>query len=73
MTLYNLCWQVSCKVRASGYRKTVPVIVRVTDINDNTPEFVRLPYRTRIPEVGDGNCKRMRRRYRYDRKFGPRL
>ena len=40
-------------MRASGYRKTVPVIVRVTDINDNSPEFVRLPYSTRIPEVGE--------------------
>ena len=43
---------MSCQVRATGYRRTVPVIVRVTDINDNTPEFIRLPYRVRIPEVG---------------------
>ncbi|XP_037084262.1 cadherin-99C-like, partial [Pollicipes pollicipes] len=54
--LSSIVLRVSCQVRASGYRKTIPVIVRVTDINDNTPEFVRLPYRTRVPEntaVGD--------------------
>ena len=39
-------------MRATGYRRTVPVIVRVTDINDNTPEFIRLPYRVTVPEVG---------------------
>ncbi|XP_043200018.1 cadherin-99C-like isoform X2 [Amphibalanus amphitrite] len=48
--LSSIVLRVSCQVRASGYRRTIPVIVRVTDTNDNTPEFTRLPYRTRIPE-----------------------
>ena len=38
-------------VQATGKRKTIPLYVRVSDINDNTPRFINLPYVANIPEV----------------------
>ena len=32
-------------------RRNIPVIVRITDINDNAPEFLNTPYETTISEV----------------------
>lgn len=32
--------------------RSIPVIVRITDINDNAPVFTGLPYAITVPEVG---------------------
>lgn len=49
-----MCPQVSCKARTGGQMSSVPVIVRVTDVNDNPPVFSGLPYKVTVPEV---SCK----------------
>ena len=36
---------------STGKRKTIPLIVTISDINDNTPRFIDLPYVATIPEV----------------------
>ena len=38
-------------VKATGKRKTIPLYVRISDINDNTPRFIDLPYVASVPEV----------------------
>ena len=43
--------QVICVVRSTGKKKTSPVIVRVSDINDNAPRFTSKTYSTNISEV----------------------
>ncbi|XP_042232357.1 cadherin-99C-like [Homarus americanus] len=43
--------QVSCTIRSSGEVRSIPVIVRVTDINDNAPVFSGLPYAITVPEL----------------------
>ncbi|XP_063882361.1 LOW QUALITY PROTEIN: cadherin-99C-like [Scylla paramamosain] len=48
----TLRFQVSCKPRSGpGQVNSVPVIVRVTDINDNPPVFSGLPYSVTVPEL----------------------
>jgi len=42
--------QVSCTIRASGKRRNIPVIVRISDVNDNAPIFIDQPYNATIPE-----------------------
>ena len=42
--------QVTCTVVSTGKRRTIPVIVRVNDLNDNSPEFKGTPYTIDIPE-----------------------
>ena len=44
-------FQVICTVLSTGKRKTIPLIVTISDINDNTPRFIDLPYVATIPEV----------------------
>lgn len=44
-------FQLTCTVKETHKTKTYPVIVRLTDINDNAPEFVNAPYETSISEV----------------------
>ena len=36
---------------STGKRKTIPLIVTISDINDNTPKFTNLPYVVAVPEV----------------------
>ena len=43
--------QVTCTTLNTGKRKTIPLIVTISDINDNTPRFVDLPYVVSLPEV----------------------
>lgn len=43
--------QVICTVLSTGKRKTIPLIVTISDINDNAPMFTNLPYIVTIPEV----------------------
>ena len=47
---YNLCSQVRCTVLATGRRRTIPVIVKITDLNDNAPVFRGTPYTLTLPE-----------------------
>ena len=43
--------QLPCTVKATNKKRVIPVIVRVSDINDNAPKFVNTPYETTVPEV----------------------
>lgn len=47
--LFNL--QISCTIRATRKKRNIPIIVRVSDVNDNAPEFVNTPYETAVAEV----------------------
>lgn len=49
--LSHILFQLACTVKSTHKKKTYPVIVRLTDINDNAPEFVNAPYVTTISEV----------------------
>ena len=46
---------------SSGRRKTIPVVLTISDLNDNGPSFKNAPYVVTIPEVqkqhGDFNMK----------------
>lgn len=42
---------MTCLVKSSNKKRTIPIIVRVSDINDNPPVFQNLPYETTVPEV----------------------
>lgn len=43
--------QTSCTIRSSRRKRNIPIIVRVSDVNDNAPVFVNTPYQTTVPEV----------------------
>jgi len=43
--------QVSCTVKKSGKRRNIPVIIRISDVNDNAPVFLSPTYTTTVPEV----------------------
>ncbi|XP_068204162.1 cadherin-99C-like [Palaemon carinicauda] len=47
----TLRFQLSCTIKSSGEVRSIPVIVRITDINDNKPVFSGLPYAINIPEL----------------------
>ncbi|KAI4458345.1 fat atypical cadherin-related [Holotrichia oblita] len=49
--LSHILFQLACTVKSTHKKKTYPVIVRLTDINDNAPEFVNAPYVTTISEL----------------------
>ena len=51
-------------VKSTGKRKTIPLYVRVSDINDNSPMFIDLPYVASIPEVNSIN-KQLKRLFSY--------
>jgi protocadherin-15 len=38
-------------VLSTGKRKTIPLVVTISDLNDNAPAFVNTPYQVTIPEV----------------------
>lgn len=47
-------FQLNCAVRHSNKRaKTIPIIVRVSDINDNAPKFINTPYSVNVSEVSN--------------------
>ncbi|GLH14863.1 Uncharacterized protein GBIM_19164, partial [Gryllus bimaculatus] len=48
--LSHLVFQLVCTVRATSKKRTIPVIVRVSDVNDNAPEFIDAPYRAQVSE-----------------------
>jgi hypothetical protein len=43
--------QLTCTVKATNKKRSIPVIVRVSDINDNAPHFYNTPYETTVSEV----------------------
>ncbi|XP_076165226.1 cadherin 99C [Ptiloglossa arizonensis] len=49
--LSHVVFQLSCTVKQTNKKRTIPVIVRVSDINDNTPIFINTPYETTVPEL----------------------
>ncbi|XP_067617617.1 cadherin-99C [Eurosta solidaginis] len=48
--LSHIVFQVSCTVRETNKRRNIPIIVRVSDINDNAPQFLNTPYEVTVPE-----------------------
>ncbi|XP_067205247.1 cadherin-99C isoform X4 [Linepithema humile] len=49
--LSHLVFQLSCTVKSSNKKRMIPIIVRVSDINDNAPKFINTPYETTVPEL----------------------
>ncbi|CAD6993778.1 unnamed protein product [Ceratitis capitata] len=50
--LSHIVFQVSCSIRnATNKRRSIPIIVRVSDVNDNAPRFMNTPYEVTVPEV----------------------
>lgn len=49
--LSHIVFQLICTVKSTHKKKTIPVIVRLTDINDNAPQFINTPYETSISEL----------------------
>ncbi|XP_065371321.1 cadherin-99C [Calliphora vicina] len=48
--LSHIVFQVSCTIRATNKRRNIPIIVRVSDVNDNAPRFMNTPYEVTVPE-----------------------
>ncbi|XP_075213856.1 cadherin 99C [Lycorma delicatula] len=49
--LSHIVFQLTCTVKSTNKKRTIPVIVRVSDVNDNSPEFVNTPYETTVSEL----------------------
>ncbi|XP_028050780.1 cadherin-99C isoform X1 [Monomorium pharaonis] len=49
--LSHVVFQLSCTVKSTNKKRMIPVIVRVSDINDNAPKFINTPYETTVPEL----------------------
>lgn len=47
----HVVFQLTCLVKSSHKKRTIPVIVRVSDVNDNAPQFINTPYETTVSEV----------------------
>lgn len=43
--------QIQCTIISSNAQRTIPITVRVIDINDNAPKFLGLPYETTVSEL----------------------
>uniref|UniRef100_A0A182NGA3 Cadherin domain-containing protein n=1 Tax=Anopheles dirus TaxID=7168 RepID=A0A182NGA3_9DIPT len=50
--LSHIVFQITCMVRSTRRKRNIPIIVRVSDVNDNPPMFINTPYETSVPEVG---------------------
>ncbi|XP_071438739.1 cadherin-99C isoform X2 [Hetaerina americana] len=50
-SISHIVFQLSCTVRATQKRRSIPVIVRVSDVNDNAPQFIGTPYHTTVSEL----------------------
>ncbi|KAJ9581906.1 hypothetical protein L9F63_003765, partial [Diploptera punctata] len=46
----HLVFQLACTVKATNKKRSTPVIVRISDINDNAPQFINTPYSTTVSE-----------------------
>lgn len=51
LTIFVLLQQISCTIRSMQKKRNIPIIVRVSDVNDNPPKFVNTPYEATIAEV----------------------
>lgn len=49
--LSHIVFQLTCTVKSTNKKRTIPIIVRLSDINDNIPQFVNTPYETTVPEL----------------------
>ncbi|XP_015606364.1 cadherin-99C isoform X1 [Cephus cinctus] len=49
--LSHIIFQLTCTIKSSNKKRNIPVIVRVSDINDNAPIFINTPYETTVPEL----------------------
>ncbi|XP_059470524.1 cadherin-99C isoform X3 [Neocloeon triangulifer] len=47
----HVVFQVVCQDKTTQKRKNIPVIVRVSDINDNAPKFLNTPYQATVNEL----------------------
>lgn len=48
---FFVAFQLTCTVKNTNKKRTIPVIVRLADVNDNAPQFVNTPYETSVSEV----------------------
>uniref|UniRef100_A0A336LX47 CSON004492 protein n=1 Tax=Culicoides sonorensis TaxID=179676 RepID=A0A336LX47_CULSO len=48
--LSHIVFQIACTIRSTRRKRNIPIIVRVSDINDNPPVFINTPYETTVPE-----------------------
>ena len=48
--LSTVVFQITCTAVGSGRRRTIPVVVAISDINDNAPTFQNVPYVLAVPE-----------------------
>ncbi|XP_071746982.1 cadherin-99C isoform X2 [Lepeophtheirus salmonis] len=48
--LSSLSLKITCISLVDGKRRTIPLVVRVLDLNDNAPKLKGTPYMTEIPE-----------------------
>ncbi|XP_059611482.1 cadherin-99C [Phlebotomus argentipes] len=48
--LSHTIFQISCTIRSTHRKRNIPIIVRVSDVNDNAPVFINTPYETTVPE-----------------------
>ncbi|XP_034940694.1 cadherin-99C [Chelonus insularis] len=49
--LSHVVFQLACTVKSTNKKRIIPVIVRVSDVNDNAPKFINTPYETTVPEL----------------------
>uniref|UniRef100_A0A182FQ13 Uncharacterized protein n=1 Tax=Anopheles albimanus TaxID=7167 RepID=A0A182FQ13_ANOAL len=49
--LSHIVFQITCMVRSTRRKRNIPIIVRVSDVNDNPPMFINTPYETSVAEV----------------------
>ncbi|XP_055588402.1 cadherin-99C isoform X2 [Uranotaenia lowii] len=48
--LSHIVFQITCTIRSTRRKRNIPIIVRVSDVNDNPPMFINTPYETTVPE-----------------------
>ncbi|XP_053680241.1 cadherin-99C [Anopheles nili] len=48
--LSHIVFQITCMVRSTRRKRNIPIIVRVSDVNDNPPMFINTPYEATVPE-----------------------
>ncbi|CAG7733991.1 unnamed protein product, partial [Allacma fusca] len=46
----SIVFQLVCSVRSTGERRSIPIIVRISDINDNAPKFSSPSYEVSVSE-----------------------
>lgn len=55
--LSHIVFQITCTIRSTRRKRNIPIIVRVSDVNDNAPMFINTPYETTVPEVSADHIK----------------